>query len=54
MRVEAAALRVEALAQMGRVADARRRADAFLQTYPANPLAVRVRGLRDALGTHDP
>jgi hypothetical protein len=54
MRVEAAALRVEALARSGLVADARRRADAFLQAYPASPLAVRVRSLRDSLGTHNP
>jgi hypothetical protein len=43
LRAEAAALRIEALAAQGERATARRLASEFLGSYPASPLAARVR-----------
>lgn len=45
LRLEAEALRIDALAQSGRTAEARARASAFLAKYPSSVLAARVRKL---------
>jgi RNA polymerase sigma-70 factor (ECF subfamily) len=45
LRLEAEALRIDALAQSGRSAEARARAAAFLARYPSSVLAARVRKL---------
>lgn len=45
LRLEAEALRIDALAQSGRQAEARARATAFLAKYPNSVLAPRVRRL---------
>lgn len=43
MREERDVLEVEALVQLGRAAEAQRRASAFEQTYPASPYLERIR-----------
>jgi TolA-binding protein len=45
LRIEAAALRIEALLDAGQRARAETLASSFLQNYPASPLATRVRAL---------
>lgn len=45
LRLEAEALRIDALAQSGRRAEARARAAAFVSKYPSSVLAARVRRL---------
>ena len=47
MQVEAAALRVEAAGQAGDRAQAQRLAQSFLDSFPASPLAARVRAISE-------
>ena len=42
---EAQAARISALCQLGRLAEARAATDRFLATWPASPLAMRLRGV---------
>jgi TolA-binding protein len=50
MRIEATALRIEALLALGRRSDAQALGDSFLANYPKSPAAMRVRLL---LGSRD-
>lgn len=52
LTIEAAALRIEALAALSRRTEAIEAADAFLSRYPDSPLADRVRALRRRLMAH--
>jgi hypothetical protein len=45
LHIEAAALRVEAVAQSGNVTRAGQLAEAFLASYPNSPLTARVRAV---------
>lgn len=54
LQAEAAALRVEAVGQLGDRIAARRLALAFLGTYPTSPLAARVRALSDSFRAETP
>jgi hypothetical protein len=49
MRIEATALRVEALVALGQHEQGRALAQSFLTSYPSSPVAMRVRSLLEAL-----
>jgi len=51
LRVEAAALRIEAVGQAGNRVLARQLAESFLSSFPSSPLTARIRATVDAIGS---